>query len=1036
VSGADVAVEVPAKQTRVAFVGWRILLGAADRLGRAGRLVFVDARAVTALAALAPATYFALRSQWDEATAAAGVWVLGLLLLSALNARDRFIIGEFRDSSALQEAGGTTSAPAIDLANLLLVDISRLGDLFRVVGDRRAVSSHLGHRPALDATLSVDDLVETLQGTITAEAKASFGPISIPLAPLVTLFGKLLQAPRLSGNLHRDGGVLILTAQTRRRASLSWRVEEDVPRTPASGDPDADGVKAVVSGMVEELALRIYTDLALGRGVRWEASKSFVDGLHCFRLCLRTPKDRKVNLKLTEDRFLEALSQDEDFPLAYYNLGVVYTELHGLAVAAGRRQESQMRLSAAETSFGRAIQTEPGRWESYFAFAQTQFRYERYDSVVELCAHILTLARGWAEEARTRELLARALLERRGPDDVHQAIDEAQRASRLALLSLVRARLFRGPSSRGEDDSESRCAGLAAGCLLTFSDIYSRQMRDIDDLAAGRVLRWHQERIRRRAQSLAKLAPLPHGQAELRFEFGQRLLKGGHVDLAEEELAAAAGSDPTRPSYAAGLALARATRLKQAGTLGDHDRDQIVALCLRALQGMAGAFFPSRDARACRIVADVYDALGDEEFDDHETAQQLRGVAHTVDRKLAASVGGASVSGTFLEALQSAAIPLSSKVGEYGKAVQDARVRLLRGQNHAEHRKRAKAFEDFRQALESAERATSLNPLSTLAWETLGDVHRELSDFQNARIAWKQAASTDPDNPRLYSKIGSSYWHIAFQGRTRASSDDLTQAAEHFGKALLLYGRGNYDEQVLTHYRLGKLNAAQRKFGEARKHLEIVEAVGPPPIVGWQLLGFAYLELRNFSESEYYFGKVVTAAARLGKSHTPHYIAGDRLDEQFWPLALIRTWAHLGLAMTLVERDGDLERAEAQVDDAAALLAELGVDEEDPANDERFPTRAMAAIVECRGLIRLRAGDVDDAIGMLEHAVGAFPHSRPYFGLALALEQRALARAETRKDDVPRAVRLLGHAVSLGPTAEASPEVRSAIDRLARLNGS
>lgn len=1037
-------------------VVWRTLLVITSRLGLAGRLVFVDARAATLLAALAPAVVFAIRSQWDEAAAAAGLWVLGVLLLAGWAARDRFIIGEFKGSAVDPAAPGGSAVPPVDLANLvlergaggvggvgglqavgppvdlanlLLVEISRLGDLFRVVGDRRAVSSGLAHQSGLDATLSVDDLVENLQGTISAEAKATVGPVTIPLAPLVTLFGKLLQAPRLTGTLHRDGHVLILTAQTARGGGLSWRVE--AAAAPGEQAPE------VVSRMVEELALRIYTDLALGRAVRWQASESFVEGLRCFRACLRTPKDRKFNLKRAEELFLTALAEDEDFPLAYYNLGVVYSELRGLAVAAGREEEAKTRLDAAETSFGRAIEKDPARWECYFAFAQTQFRHARHDSVIDLCSHILQLDPGWADEAKARELWARALLERGRQEDYREAVNHARRASQLALRSMARARLIGRPSPRGEDDPGSRCAELATGCLLTFSDIYSRQM-PVCEGVSGRGGRFSQsDRIRRRVQSLAQLAPLTQGKAELRFDFGQRALAGGHLELAEEELAAAVRSDPTRPSYSAGLALARATRLSDEGReISARERDAIIERCQRALQGMAGAFFPSRDARACNILAKVYDRMGSAAHGDHETAEQLRAIAGELGGRLEGSVGGASVSGIFLEVLQATDTPLSSQVGAYGEAAQQAGAHLVKGQEQSERGNRTKALIEFREALRCAERATSLNPLSTLAWETLGDVHRELRDFQNARIAWRQALGTDPDNPRLYDKIGSSYWHIAFQGPTRALRGDLEQAAKYFEGALLLYGSGKFEEHVLTHYRLGKLSATLRKFGEARRHLEIVEAVYPvdsPPVVGWQLLGFAHLQERSFSECEYYFGRVVQEGKRLDLPADD--IIGDRLDEQRWPLGLVRAWGHLGLAITFAERDGDLAKAETQVEAAEALLGQLELDPQDPANDERFPTRAPAAVVECRGLILLRDGKVEDAIGVLENAVREFPHSRAYLELALALEQRALGDVTSRKEIVPRAQRLLAHAVSLRPTDEPSAEIEGARERLARLNG-
>jgi hypothetical protein len=163
---------------------------------------------------------------------------------------------------------------------------------------------------------------------------------------------------------------------------------------------------------------------------------------------------------------------------------------------------------------------------------------------------------------------------------------------------------------------------------------------------------------------------------------------------------------------------------------------------------------------------------------------------------------------------------------------------------------------------------------------------------------------------------------------------------------------------------------------------------------------------------------------------------GDRLDEQLWPLGLIRVWGHLGLAITYTERDGDLARAGFEVDAASELLEEVQIDMRGLASDQQLATRAPATVMECRGLILLREGKVDDAIEMLTGAVGRFPHSRSYIGLALALEQRAVRETDGRKEMIARALRLLGHAVSLGPTVEPSAEVGNAMDRLSRLDSS
>ena len=134
-----------------------------------------------------------------------------------------------------------------------------------------------------------------------------------------------------------------------------------------------------------------------------------------------------------------------------------------------------MQLSAAETSFGRAIEKDPSRWDCYLAFAHTQYRYERYDSVVDLCGHILALRPSWSAEAKTRELLARALLRRR-PDDYGKAFAHARRASQLALRCLLQSPTLCGVRRREPRTTTSRGARSwpRAACSRSATSTHGR----------------------------------------------------------------------------------------------------------------------------------------------------------------------------------------------------------------------------------------------------------------------------------------------------------------------------------------------------------------------------------------------------------------------------------------------------------------------------------------------------------------------------------------------------------------------------------
>jgi hypothetical protein len=86
-------------------------------------------------------------------------------------------------------------------------------------------------------------------------------------------------------------------------------------------------------------------------------------------------------------------------------------------------------------------------------------------------------------------------------------------------------------------------------------------------------------------------------------------------------------------------------------------------------------------------------------------------------------------------------------------------------------------------------------------------------------------------------------------------------------------------------------------------------------------------------------------------------------------LGLILAWGHLGLAISLTERDGDLVKADANVDVACACLGKLNLDTQDASSDERFPTRPTAVVLECRGFIRFRQEKIGEAIDILEDSV-------------------------------------------------------------------
>lgn len=82
-------------------------------------------------------------------------------------------------------------------------------------------------------------------------------------------------------------------------------------------------------------------------------------------------------MKQAEKKFIETLAEDIRFDLAYYNLGVVYTELG--------------YTKAAETAFGQAIIQSPNSWEAYYALALSRYDSKNYYRTIQLCKRVIEL---------------------------------------------------------------------------------------------------------------------------------------------------------------------------------------------------------------------------------------------------------------------------------------------------------------------------------------------------------------------------------------------------------------------------------------------------------------------------------------------------------------------------------------------------------------------------------------------------------------------------------------------------------------------
>jgi tetratricopeptide (TPR) repeat protein len=328
--------------------------------------------------------------------------------------RSVLVIEDFDDFiSALNEYQGK------GIAQLLLVELDRINQLYSDVYEQRPIATSVGEARQISAVLKVDDPGTGLSQAVAASSTVSIGSITFPLGLFVSLFNTLGRGPRIRGSIRKGEGdsLLLLASSSGFHYDFGWKVssiitaenrrllfpeegdkecpakaEDDTPKsgkdtiekipkilliqtdlktykTPEpdktkTPEPDKTGKDSGLSleKMVHELACMIMTDIPAPGSIKWEATMLFNRGLMKYRECLRTPKDQTSNFKQAEEYFQKALVYDNKFTTAWYNLGVVYSEL-GMKIAA-------------EKAFARVIELDQNKPEAYYGRALT--RYMRY----------------------------------------------------------------------------------------------------------------------------------------------------------------------------------------------------------------------------------------------------------------------------------------------------------------------------------------------------------------------------------------------------------------------------------------------------------------------------------------------------------------------------------------------------------------------------------------------------------------------------------------------------------------------------------
>jgi len=386
---------------------------------------------------------------WSQGWAIVGVYALLWLFWWALQARRHLVVEEFKNYAGDQYKGDTQG-----LATLLVVRLGKLHLLYRTVDEQRAIRTSVSESQGIDATIQVEDISSFLRDAVSSNSELSLGPLKIPVGMIMSLFGRLAQGPRLIGSVHRDKEGLILTAQiVGGKYPFKWRVEL----------PTAEQHAGDLVNMVEELAYHIFTDIELQGSVRWQATLTFCEGLRAYRDCLRTPKDRVANLQRAEKLFIKTLTEDTEFDSAYYNLGVVYTELE--------------QKEAAELAFDKAIAQDPNSWIAYYALALSRCASKEYYRSANFCKRVIELEPGAADIAKAYQLLG---VVQRKQGEQEKACTSIIRAISHSWVALCSAALRKRYGTTAENSRVAQLETLASACLADLATMYNDRVKEHD----------------------------------------------------------------------------------------------------------------------------------------------------------------------------------------------------------------------------------------------------------------------------------------------------------------------------------------------------------------------------------------------------------------------------------------------------------------------------------------------------------------------------------------------------------------------------
>ncbi len=961
-------------------------------------------------------------SFWSALTLA----VFGAFGAAVWRARGRVVIEPFIEYNKSATAADSAGKPvASGLNDALVSELAALRELYRTVGERAEVDPAVSSSAAepVDATLQLEDVSEFLQNASTGDATVSFGPLAVPIGTVMAMLGRLAKGPQLTGGLQvvatpegdedAPSGEVVLTAYYASADRLaSWSVREPVPAYAASllEQNGATSVvhTAAVRAMVEELASRIFTDLALPGTRSWRATRRFHEGLKQYRLARESQRDRVLKLRRAERAFIEALADDVDLPLARYNLGVVYRELHS-------EVPDEHFDEAAESAFlGELQRGQPG-WQTYYALALTYFDSGRFADVSSLCDRAIELADSALQKAMALDLKGLADRNRVTPDEdwLTMAIESRRRAVAYALLALCDAELTLG------DQKVAR--GVAAHCLLDLGIAlaYAGEAQADGSAKSAGNRRKAFDSCRRLLSFAARL----EDSFSVRLELGKIAFTYGEGEVAIRELRAAARIDPSSTicwawlarvnaglSAAAADAAARAEwgrRSEVAAALARSNLDlsdttSSVEAATRLAEALEDLGDDDGAERARDIPYVMGDLAGETDIEELESRLDLE-----TDRWLRGHIAWCIADLHYgQERMAEAALAYQRALDELrDEYPAEARRLGLQGMVAVAHAFQADPNASIQEALREVQEAIAIAPLSSWERQMLGRIREKVGDYESAIAAYEYALFWKPSSPDLHTLLGKAHLQLAEESFDAARRREAyRQATQHYESALALQSPSALNARAAAHFALGRAHQSADEYHRAVPHFRNAQALAASKPLAQLLLGEAYVRLKRYNEAEEVLSEAITAAESAA-AQDPAGQIGNELNE-IWGAADLAAQGHRLLALSFIERDVRLDEARGHIDGSKRLLDLLGGNA-DPS--------ARASELELQGRIHLEEGKYDEAIASLNESVALAADVEAYLHLARAYRTKADAsrRKEDRRHALQRARRACRHARDL-----------------------